>query len=65
MTRDDELMIQMIKSSTGKDAFKCSICGGFFYGWGNNPYPVTKGEDDKCCDNCNDMYVIPARIEEL
>lgn len=45
--------------------FVCSICGKTFYGWGNNPYPVTKGEDDKCCDDCNNEYVIPMRIAEL
>ena len=32
--------------------FKCSICGKTFEGWGNNPYPVTKGEDDKCVQCC-------------
>lgn len=44
---------------------KCSICGKEFEGWGNNPYPVTKGEDDRCCDECNMLYVIPARIASL
>lgn len=43
----------------------CSICGKEFEGFGNNPYPVTKGEDDRCCDECNDKYVIPARITAL
>ena len=46
-------------------SYICSICGKEFNDWGNNPYPVTKGEDDKCCDDCNMEYVIPARIEEL
>ena len=43
----------------------CSICGKKFTGWGNNPYPVTKGENDKCCDKCNEEKVVPARIAEL
>lgn len=45
--------------------YKCSICGKEFDDWGNNPYPVTKGVDDRCCDKCNDEFVIPARIEEM
>lgn len=43
----------------------CCICGKEFEGWGNNPYPVVKDEDARCCDDCNAMYVIPARIEAL
>lgn len=46
-------------------AYICSICGKKFNDWGNNPYPVTKGERDRCCDNCNEEFVIPARIAEL
>lgn len=45
--------------------FVCSICGREFTGWGNNPYPVTKGENDRCCDDCNESKVIPARIYAL
>ena len=45
-----------------KDKKKCCICGCEFYGWGNNPWPY-KG--DSCCDSCNSMYVIPARIERM
>ena len=44
---------------------KCCICGKEFVGWGNNPYPVNKDEDARCCDDCNAMYVIPARLEAL
>ena len=43
----------------------CSICGKKFEGKGNNPYPVTKGEKDVCCDKCNVERVIPARIYSL
>lgn len=45
--------------------FKCSICGRVFTGFGNNPYPVTKGLNDRCCDICNETQVIPARIYAL
>jgi hypothetical protein len=38
---------------------KCAICGGRYAGHGNNPAPVAEG---RCCDVCNDIAVIPARI---
>ena len=41
----------------------CVICGKEFYGYGNNPEPVK--DHGYCCDECNDKYVIPARIELL
>ena len=50
---------------SGKQEHTCSICGKKFVGWGNNPYPVTKGANDRCCDDCNYDFVIPARIEEI
>jgi len=37
----------------------CSICGKRYEHWGNNAQPVNDG---RCCDDCNTMYVIPARI---
>jgi len=43
----------------------CCICGEEFEGFGNNPYPVNKDENARCCDICNDTVVIPARIEAL
>lgn len=39
---------------------KCCICGKKFYGWGNNPTPIKR--KGKCCDNCNLIKVIPARL---
>lgn len=44
---------------------KCCICGCNFTGWGNNPYPVVENPDARCCDACNDMKVIPARIQQM
>lgn len=45
----------------------CSICqmpieekGGWAHG--NNAQPVNAG---RCCDECNDMVVIPARINRM
>lgn len=45
--------------------FKCCICGSHCYGFGNNPYPVSKNENDRCCDDCNSEVVIPARLMNL
>lgn len=57
--------------------FKCCICGGEFQGYGNNPQGATyKGENgeiifpeftenDRCCDMCNSIYVIPGRMYGL
>ena len=42
----------------------CCICGKEFEGYGNNPYPVVEEEGAKCCDDCNEGIVIPARINE-
>lgn len=45
------------------EVFTCSICGKRFKGFGNNPAPVTNGENDRCCDVCNESIVIPARMK--
>ena len=47
------------------DKHICCICGKEFIGWGNNPYPVVEDEDARCCDECNAMHVIPARLLNL
>ena len=36
----------------------CSICGGRYYHWGNNAFPINDG---RCCDYCNFERVIPMR----
>ena len=41
---------------------KCSICGEKINGYGHNAYPVVEGT---CCDKCNMVYVIPARITAI
>ena len=43
----------------------CCICGINFTEWGNNPEPVKSFEEGKCCNTCNDIYVIPARLSDL
>lgn len=39
----------------------CSICGEPYFGFGNNAQPVNDG---RCCNECNSLYVIPARINK-
>ena len=40
----------------------CSICGVKYIGYGNNAWPINNG---RCCDDCNNTKVIPARLKEL
>ena len=49
----------------------CCICGKPCEPWheeptgyGNNPDPLGV-EGDRCCDVCNNIYVIPARLGRL
>lgn len=48
-----------------ESTFTCSICKEETIGFGNNPWPVTEGEDDSCCDSCNETVVIPARFAQM
>lgn len=41
---------------------KCCICKKELKGTGNNANPI---KDGRCCDSCNQLYVIKARIELL
>lgn len=56
---------------------KCCICGCEFSGYGNNPdgavwkdkngkiiFPTFK-ESDRCCNECDNTFVIPGRIYRL
>lgn len=45
--------------------FVCCICGRNCTGWGNDPWPVVTEEDKECCEACNTLKVIPARIKAL
>ena len=55
----------IVNVSCSKDIRCCSICGELFKGYGNNPDPVTTGENDRCCDICNAAQVIPARMKGM
>lgn len=38
----------------------CCICGKEYTGYGNNPEPVRIS--GRCCNDCNEKRVIPARM---
>ena len=40
----------------------CVICGNEIDGFGNNPAPVKESYSGRCCDVCNSIHVIPARL---
>jgi hypothetical protein len=52
-------MTETIRDRGDFPARECCICGGFFTTYGNNPRPFAGG---RCCDHCNDWFVVPARI---
>ena len=37
----------------------CCICGKSMGGYGNNAQPLYNG---RCCDDCNNSYVMPSRF---
>jgi hypothetical protein len=42
---------------------RCCLCGEDFLEYGNNPEPFCAGMDDpRCCDDCNDRFVVPVRM---
>ena len=43
---------------------KCSLCGKSFKGMGNNPMPLRE-YTARCCDDCNNDFVIPLRMDLL
>jgi len=43
-----------------QEQLSCSICHTRMDGMGNNARPVNEG---RCCNYCNSMEVIPARLE--
>ena len=45
-----------------KDVHICSICQLEYTGYGNNAQPINDG---RCCDRCNSMVVVPARLNRI
>lgn len=49
-----------------KEFVECCFCGRIIPFWvSNNPYPANKDPDARCCDMCNELKVIPARLGRL
>lgn len=41
----------------------CCLCGDPYAGMGNNPEPLS--EAGRCCDDCNALRVVPARMNNI
>jgi len=41
---------------------KCVLCGGEAGRYGHNAFPLSTG---RCCEDCNAVKVIPARLASL
>jgi hypothetical protein len=41
----------------------CCICKVRYIGLGNNAWPIDN--HGRCCDVCNSLHVIPARIKQM
>jgi hypothetical protein len=65
MTEDGNLLPVGEGKSPYQNTFSqiCCICGGMFKGYGHNPAPVRL--EGRCCDDCNSIEVIPARLDRL
>jgi hypothetical protein len=42
---------------------RCVLCNKKLLGFGNNPAPLS--DSGLCCDSCNGLKVIPARLKGL
>lgn len=41
----------------------CCLCGRECENeWGNSPWPLSKNDNDRCCDLCNFTQVLPVRM---
>jgi hypothetical protein len=40
----------------------CCLCGHRYTLYGNNPWPLSTVETDRCCRKCDDERVIPERL---
>ena len=69
----------MLTSNKDFSNQRCCICGQPLYNghssklseaqktlyFGNNPWPVSTNENDRCCDYCDTTVVIPERIKQF
>lgn len=46
------------------DTVTCCLCGKQIpWRESNNPWPLVDDEESRCCHDCNDSKVVPARLE--
>lgn len=57
------------KQEIEKEYLDCCLCENKIQpnpqtGWkkGHNPFPLARKSSDRCCDDCNENLVLPARI---
>lgn len=48
------------KRDTMRLEYTCVLCNARVSGWGNNPWPLAN--EGKCCEVCNLLQVLPARL---
>lgn len=49
-----------------REIVNCCICKKpILKKYANDPYPVNKSDNAYCCDSCNMLYVVPARLNAI
>ncbi len=43
---------------------KCCLCSAHYTNYGHNPDPLGDLQTERCCDDCNALYVIAARRQQ-
>ena len=54
----------MTDKNEHKKSGKCSLCSETYINHGHNPEPL-KSFEKRCCDLCNEIKVIPARMKQI
>jgi hypothetical protein len=58
----DHVLLTPPMSSSDDEDGKCCLCDGNYGRYGNNPAPLSQVVGERCCDTCNAIKVIPARM---
>jgi hypothetical protein len=55
-----------LMEATEEEVIKeCCICENFYHGLGHDPWPVFTKPEERCCNECKNEFVMPARRELL
>ena len=54
------ISMKIQKRDTMRLEYTCVLCKAKVQGWGNNPWPLAN--EGKCCEVCNRLQVLPARL---